>query len=442
MLKMGKNIASNVLYIYSTVFTERLTYILEVIFTTILNVEYKLTSDEQLFANYEGPRICYNQTKIQNTFHINPTSILFEYEIIDQSLNIVNISVWENLKVFFKTNSEDIPFDLFAASFFMVSRYEEYLKIKKDKLGRFSASSSLAYKYGFIKEPIVNLWSIKLAELLKKQFPDFEYTLNKFRHQPTIDIDNAWAYKNRGARSIPILLKSLFTFKISEFIVKTKVILGQTKDPYDNYDLLNILHAKSILKPIYFFLVAKRSKFDTNISVKNKSFIELIKRISFQHKVGLHPSYVSNSKTINLLKERKTLENILEQEVCFSRQHYLKIRFPSTYRGLIKAGIKEDYSMGFASKIGFRAGICEPFYFFDVELNVKTDLKVIPFQVMDVTLCSYLGLRPSIAIMEIQKLKDIVAEVGGLFVTLWHNESLSNKGRWRGWTKVYESVFK
>jgi hypothetical protein len=33
-----------------------------------------------------------------------------------------------------------------------------------------------------------------------------------------------------------------------------------------------------------------------------------------------------------------------------------------------------------------------------------------------------------------------VSDVGGLFVSLWHNESLGETDRWKGWRKVYSNM--
>ena len=35
---------------------------------------------------------------------------------------------------------------------------------------------------------------------------------------------------------------------------------------------------------------------------------------------------------------------------------------------------------------------------------------------------------------------DAVRAVDGEFVSLWHNESFSETGRWKNWRKVYEDV--
>jgi len=438
---MDATAESKVLLIYTNHLTARINYTVDILFGSLLHVEYRLISDEDKFKSHSGPKLCYYTERICESFHLYPVSLLFETGVENQQDAIGLPFVVDDTKAFYKTRACDFQFDVLAASFYLVSRYEEYLRIRKDKYGRFSASSSIAYKFGFLKEPIVHIWAIKLAEAIKLKYPSFTYKLNEFRHLPTIDIDNAWAYKNKGLRGGLMLLKSLLLFKFKDFSAKLSVTSGRVQDPFDNYDLLDEIHKKSILRPIYFFLVAERSKYDHNISPKNPELKQLIKDTALKYNVGLHPSYASNRKPSLVAKERQTLQEILKSYVVSSRQHYIKLRFPYTYRNLIKAGIKEDYSMGYASKIGFRAGICEPFLFFDVEANEVTDLTVYPFQIMDMTLSKYLGLRPSVAMSEIQKIKASVRAVGGLFVTLWHNESLSDRRRWKSWRRVYESVF-
>ena len=96
--------------------------------------------------------------------------------------------------------------------------------------------------------------------------------------------------------------------------------------------------------------------------------------------------------------------------------------------------------MGYASEVGFRASICAPFYFYDLDFEAKTKLKIYPFAVMDVSLNLYLNLLPDEAIAECKTLIDEVNAVGGKFITLWHNQNLSNEKEWRGWVRVYEDL--
>ena len=96
--------------------------------------------------------------------------------------------------------------------------------------------------------------------------------------------------------------------------------------------------------------------------------------------------------------------------------------------------------MGYSNSTGFRAGISRPFFFYDLSIEKPTDLRIIPFQVMDRTMHSYMKLKPDEARREIEYYFETIANVGGYFVTLWHNTSLSNEGEWKGWKEVFEKM--
>ncbi len=80
--------------------------------------------------------------------------------------------------------------------------------------------------------------------------------------------------------------------------------------------------------------------------------------------------------------------------------------------------------MGFPDEPGFRAGIARPFYFYDVPKDNPTRVRIVPFQVMDGTLFQYKNLDPASAHEVIARLIHETKQVGGLFVSLWHNTSL------------------
>jgi hypothetical protein len=223
---------------------------------------------------------------------------------------------------------------------------------------------------------------------------------------------------------------------------RIQVLSGLAKDPYFNYDYLNSVFAGSEGKVIFFFLLGDYNRFDKGISYKNQEFRKLIREISGKYKTGIHPSFFSATDNSGKVQqsEKARLEEITGKPVEISRQHYLKISFPETQRTLIKNGILIDYSLGFASQIGFRAGICTPFYFYDLENESQTNLKIVPFQVMDVTLRRYLEYSPAKATDEILELMEEVRKVKGTFVSVWHNESVSDTQEWKGWRKVFETM--
>ncbi|MEF8810095.1 MAG: hypothetical protein V5A47_04160 [Bacteroidales bacterium] len=117
-----------------------------------------MTDNEAEFSNHEGPAINYSAKKLGNRLVITPTNLLFEKKIKEQEIFVTQ---WDTIKIFFQTNDHSsIPFDIFAASFFLVSRYEEYLPFSSDEHGRFEAKQSLAYTSSFLQEPIVDQWAI------------------------------------------------------------------------------------------------------------------------------------------------------------------------------------------------------------------------------------------------------------------------------------------
>jgi peptidoglycan/xylan/chitin deacetylase (PgdA/CDA1 family) len=213
------------------------------------------------------------------------------------------------------------------------------------------------------------------------------------------------------------------------------------KDPYDTYDWQLSLVRKYKLKQLYFFLVGDYGEFDKNISLESSRKMQsLIKSLADYADIGIHPSYASNLNRKQVKKELKRLNKVLKREVTRSRQHFLKVTFPDTYRTLIELDIEEDYSMGYASEIGFRASICTPFNFYDLDLDIETRLKLVPFMLMDGTMKDYMKLTPEQAIERARKLVDEVKKVNGKFVTLWHNQSVNDRDEWKGWRSVYETI--
>ena len=423
--------------------TQRFEYISRLIFNRILRVEICFTTNFADFENSELPKLNYSQNKIGNEIYIKPHGLLSQ-----NALKSIEIKPFEfnNLTCFFESSSDSaFPFDPFAASFYMVTRYEEYLETQFDKFGRYSASSSILSKYDLIKKPVVNIWANLLAEEFNRKYPEFIFPEKKFDFISTIDIDNAWAYLHKGFwRTGGTLVKSVLKGNFTEFRIRLKVLTGKEKDPYDTYEYLDSVFKGNEQKVKFFFLLGDYGKFDKNVSYKNDNFQKLIQEISRKYDIGIHPSFAGFVHGCHgkVIRERGRLEKIAGKKIVESRQHYLNLKFPKTYQNLIKAEITEDYTLGFADRTGFRAGICTPFYFYDMENEAITNLLIVPFQVMDGTLQRYLKLSPDEAFEEIKSIMKIIKEVGGTFVSIWHNETVNDLGEWKGYREVFEKLNK
>ncbi len=428
------------LLVYTNKSAPRLRYIFDLILNDLIGVQYKLTHSKDEFVAYNGPRLSYCDAALGDEFFIYASRLLFEKGIEDQQINVFE---WHGVPVFFGTHPKyQMPFDIFAASFYLVSRYEEYLPHIKDEHSRFTPQQSLAYQKNFLNKPLINIWAEKLKALLQQRYSALVFATKSYHYISTFDIDSAYAYKEKGMmRQVGAFALGLFTMNFKKIVERIRVIAGLEKDPYDTYELQLELKQKYHLRQIYFFLVGNYGEFDKNIPVEgSKRFQSLIKYIADYAEVGVHPSYASNLDNNQLRKEIGRLRKVLKREVTKSRQHFLKVTFPGTFRNLIDNDIEEDYSLGYASEIGFRASICSSFKFYDLDLDIETRLRLVPFMLMDGTMKDYMKLSPEESIIRAKQLVDEVREVHGTFVTLWHNHSLNDLDEWKGWRRVYEEI--
>jgi len=427
--------------VYSHKITPRVRYIFKHIFTRVLLIPLDFTTKVEEFVAHNGPKMSYTKTALGKEFFVRSNELLFEQGVNDLE---INIQQWDAVPCFFHAGAKSsIPFDIFAASFYLISRYEEYLPHVKDAHQRYTAVESLAFKNSFLEKPVVDIWAYKLLNLIKEKFPSYDYKTREYEFISTIDIDNAFAYKHKSLiRSMGGFFKDLFQFKIFNVWDRFAVISRIKKDPFDTFEKILDIKKQFNIKTIFFFLIADYTTFDTNVSASKNKFRLLIKSMVDYAKVGLHPSYFSMQNPLLLKKEKERLEGITNVPIKLSRQHYLRFSLPETYQHLIDLEITEDYSMGYASNVGFRASTCTPFYFYDLDFEIQTPLKVFPFALMDTTLNDYMKLTPKQSLGKIRDLRNEVRAVNGTFITLFHNEALSNYLRWNGWRRLYDLMVK
>jgi hypothetical protein len=423
--------------VYTHQISPRLQYAFKMVFKQFLNCDVRFTLQVEEFIANDGVKISYTKNPLGSELFFRSHNILFEKGVVDQD---VNVKSWKGNKVFFEQGENSaLPFDVFAASFYLLSRYEEYLPHFKDRFQRFPAKESLAYQSGFLKIPVIEYWLKELVSVIQSKFPSFNPPQRQFKFINTIDVDNAYCYLEKGVvRSFGSSVRSILNFDFEDVVKRFKVLIGKEKDPYDTFDYLLDLQKKYQFESIYFFLLADYGYNDKNITVTSKKFQSLVKSMSDYVKVGIHPSWASNTHSSKLSKEIKRLEGMVNREVVRSRQHFLKLDLPLTYRRLIDLGIREDYTMGYASQVGFRAGTSLPFYFYDLDMETQTQLLVHPFAVMDGTLNEYMELPVDDAQYLVKELMDRVKDVNGTFISLWHNETVSDNRHWDEWKQVYE----
>ncbi len=421
--------------IYLAKHTARSQFVFEFIFKEQFGIVFKITNDTQEFENSTDTKINYSTQRLHSGLFLYNTGLLE-----DDSLRKVPVTIGEvqGVKVLFPSEACDLGFDLFAATFYMLSRYEEYLPFTEDKYGRFTAEDSLSFKNGFLEIPIIDAGIDLLAKGL-----NFPANFSKFQAILTYDIDVAYKFRGRNfERNLGSTVKDLLKLDFKNFFLRSMVALKLKKDPWDIYDELKENLSKNNLESIFFFLLGENSEYDRNLDYNSPAMIDLIKEISHFSEIGIHPSFASNKSKIKVAAEKQRLEFIANKKVRKSRQHYLKLQFPKTYFKLIEAGITEDYSMAFPDRVGFRAGTCKPFYFYDLKNEATTNLRIFPITCMEVTFMNYEKLTPEKALMKILSLMQTVKHYRGTFISIWHNENLSLSGRSMVWKNVHEQMIR
>ena len=417
------------LLIFTPQSNTRLQYTCKFIFEEVLGTSYSITTDEENFSLHSGAKINYSHVDFPSVFQIKPHILLFETGIKVQDITVVDKG--EKCRVFVTShNAQD--FDIFAAVFYLVSRYEEYLPHTKDMYGRYAHENSLAFKSDFLHLPLINIWIESFKEKLKEFFPTLKFIPKQFSFFPTYDIDIAWSFKEKG------LLRNVGGFIKSPTLKRLGVLLSVTKDPFDSYDFMNDLHKEYKLRPSYFFLVAqKNGLYDKNILPDNEAMQELIKTHTNKYSIGLHPSWQSYNNDELLIEEKNTLESIGGLKINSSRQHYIKFTLPETYQSLLKINIANDYSMGYGSINGFRASTASPFYWYDLRTEKITTLRIHPFCFMDANCFYEQKLTVEESFTELMNFYQSCKKVNVPLITIFHNNFLGTAKEFEGWKDLY-----
>lgn len=421
---------------YSHTISPRLKYITDFFGHHLLNKPFQLTTDPDAFVAFDGPKINYSNKKISaSEYQISNSELLFEKGIKGQTIECFDA---KGYKAFFRTGG-DFSFDIFAAAFYLLSRYEEYLPHQKDIYGRYDHNSSLAFKENFLHLPLINVWMEDFRESLRVKFPLLTIHHPAFTFVPTYDIDEAFSYKyKQWWRTVGGIAKSTVRGQWSKIGERVNVLAGKQKDPFDSFGWIDQLNQQFSLNPYYFFLVAaKTGRYDKNILPSREAMKELIRQHGDRYSIGIHPSWQSGDDEEKLKIEISTLAHITGKRVLSSRQHFIRFTLPNTYRRLIDCGIEIDFSMGYGSINGFRASAATPFYWYDLEKEAQTKLLLHPFCYMEANSFFEQKFSPEQSLEELQHYYDVVRSVNGTLITIWHNTFLGTDTLFKGWPDTY-----
>lgn len=393
-------------------------------------VRFAASADELRTA--DGPRLAYARLPVPGAFHLLPHGWLgasgaqrMEPEVLRR----------DGLALLFPVAGGGLPFDPLAAAFFCLSRCEEYGDaLPRDPHGRPATAALHAARHGYLERPVVDEWALLLARAWAAADPRVPPPVRAYRQVATIDLDNGLKYLGRPLwRSAGAWARDALRGEWRDAAERLRVLLGRQPDPYLlDEAVLEALRA-SAGRVAAFVLAAPRGAWDHAVPVAHPRYQRALRGLAERIEVGLHPSYRTSEAPGMAQREREALERSVGRAVRISRQHFLRFRLPGTFRERIAMGLREEHSMGLHDRIGFRAGTCTPFAWYDLERDTATGLIIHPFAVMDSALDRKMGVAPAEAPARVRPVIDAVRRVEGAFTGLWHESYLARTGAKRAW---------
>ncbi len=365
------------LLIYTQKITPRFTYVFKHICTRILGVDIKFTNAIETFIAEAGPKLSYGKQPLGNELFLQSQEILSNQGIESVELTVKN---WDETNCFFQVSEKSaLPFDIFSASFYLLSRYEEYLPHVKDEQGRFPASESLAFKEGFLQFPVIDIWAYKFKDVLSKNFPELSFSKKRMEIHNLIEASNPFAFNQKGLlKSIIGFAKDTLKFRIRKNFRRIKVLLGFKVDPFNTFNWVVSQIKNSKTKLTVFFLMGNDLNYYEGINAQKKKYRMLIKFVSDYKNIGLIFSSISLLNINTIKKEKEQLENIINSELNNSVNKGYFVNLPDFYRNLIEIEVEKDYTMVYEETVGLRASTCTPFLFYDLDYEIKTPLVIHP----------------------------------------------------------------
>ena len=416
--------------IFSSVKTPRLAYIAELILHDILGLSWEIITDKRKIG--KNPVINYTDGNIPGSLKISPDILLFE-----QGVRPVEIDAGEFMGVpyFFKSSPDsDMPFDVFAASFYLVSRYEEYQECRTGSAGQFKASDSVAYRCGFLEISIVEIWSKMLAKALATRFYKMTFKPGDFRTIASFNINDTFSgYGRNILGNISELLRDIAGRKVQEnSAAEDRSVTSEMMDYFTG------ILSKYGTDSVFFFPVGDQSRHERGPSWKNSDYRKVICNFHESHPAGIYSSASASVSYSSAAKETARMKKITGKDVIINRFSLSHLVMPASYRHISALGIREDYSMGYDDYPGFRAGLSRPFLFYDLYEEQITRLRIYPFQMTDHALRNSIGQDLQNAKSLIGGIVKEVRRAGGAFVSVWNDDSFIDESDTDFFREIFE----
>lgn len=220
---------------------------------------------------------------------------------------------------------------------------------------------------------------------------------------------------------------------------RTVSVFAKAFKPFWNFDRIVKLEQEYSARSTFFFMSLDHADpdFSYQAGLLKTSLCFLADN---GYEVGLHGSLHIGASLEHLLKQKRSLEGVLEKRIGGYRSHFLRFKVPDTWDTLEKAGFSYDATLGYPDAPGFRNGMCYPFRPYDLVNGRVVNLCEIPLNLMDTSLYMHMGLEIGQMWVLVKSLIDQVRRCNGVLNVLFHNNYLWRKDFWKLYKKTLSYV--
>jgi len=339
--------------------------------------------------------------------------------------------------------------DVFGSAFFMLTRYEEIVVAERDAHDRFPATAAVAARGGFLDRPIVDEYAEVLWTAMKHVWPRVVRRRREFRFLPSHDVD--WPRSpRRNVRALgrtlagDVLRRRDPHLAVDRLRAERRTRNGdEDADLHNQFEfLMDVSDAAGARSAFYFQPLGTDPLRDAYYDLSDPWLGGLMRRIHERgHEVGIHPTYTSYREPEQIVEQvtrlRAECERLeIEQERWGGRQHFLRWENPTTWQAWADAGLDYDSTVGFADRVGFRAGACREYAAFNLRTRSRLALRERPLVIMEGSLFDYEGASLEQAREKIWELREKCRAMAGDFTLLWHNSSLLSRRERRFYREI------
>lgn len=386
-----------------------------------------------------------NHTYLQANYLPIHSPKLLEHSALPAGIGHLPI-IYGTTDFYSESNKIFCGLDIFASSFFMLTRWEEYVSSERDIHDRFPGSTCYAYRNRFIQEPIVDNYVDLLWALLSAIDYQGERIPRSYRILLTHDVDHPYYYPSLAHICKRLAGDLVCRKSIAQFTKRIHTLLSSQRDPFDTFEYLMDCSESKNTRSHFFWMAGKypppQSHFDYPHPRNKKRIHKLVKSIKDRgHVLGFHPGYNTCNNPTRWKQELEFACEFLGQDLRCGRQHFLKFSAPHTWQIWEDNNMEWDSTLGYPDQPGFRCGTCHPFHPFNFLTRKKLNLLEYPLTAMECTFTHYLKQTPEAMLENVCNLIDRVKNKEGTFVLLWHNSSFNTKD-YLQFRPVYPAILK